>query len=722
MEYICKSAFSTDLLKELEITSLGTLVSIQEHDEIDVITIDIGPLEIPQYPVAKVNRIERVEIVAEENGMPTVFCREDFPIVPHLNIFPNGKKTLCLFDVSFEDVKYMFNANRFLQRIVYWFEKTARGQLHQPDQPLEPYFQITPDVLVLPLRYKAPPFVRLKKVQMPQGVLYQEVPLENVSDGQVYTVLPVKIEKVFSENIINKIPSTLGELDAAFNESVIGQLEKYIQEIWQVKQTPHYYKQLFQQKETELRNSPVIIVVRISLARTYDSDPESATIKAFKVENNFQSLYRAFGYKKDKKGKLLKDLKYDTHNSLPLVPYEVMFSFDRDAAQIYGGYSISETEEVFVQIGLGALGSQVANNCIRAGYGKWTYIDSDTVYPHNLARHCLSQANIGQNKALAMLDYANTLTRTHGLSVTKAIPHDIFDSGAKEELIAAIKSSDLIVDCSASVAVERYLSFELAGRTRAVSFFMNPSGTALVMLLESADRSICLDTLEMQYYRLLIREPALEKHLESKKHVLYSSTCRGTSLVYPQDNAAIFAGFCSKAIKKTKDITGATLSIWSLDDFSLQHFEEHGELFDTVCSNGWCVKISPALMEQLYSQRQAKLPNETGGILIGSYDFSRNVCYIVDSIVSPPDSEEYPNAYIRGCKGLLENISRIEESTIENLTYIGEWHSHPTASTKASSDDMALLKSIKEYTCLWGNPGCMLIVGEGNYTLYIDAS
>ncbi len=98
------------------------------------------------------------------------------------------------------------------------------------------------------------------------------------------------------------------------------------------------------------------------------------------------------------------------------------------------------------------------------------------------------------------------------------------------------------------------------------------------------------------------------------------------------------------------------------------------------------------------------------------------MCYIVDSIVSPPDSKEYPNAYIRGCKGLLEHISRIEECTIENLTYIGEWHSHPTASTKASSDDMVLLKSIRDYTRSWGNPGCMLIVGEGNYTLYIDAS
>lgn len=75
---------------------------------------------------------------------------------------------------------------------------------------------------------------------MPQGVLYQEMPLKSTFDGRVYIVLPVKIEKVLSDNIINKIPSTLGELDAAFDESVVGQLEKYIQKIWQVKQTPYY--------------------------------------------------------------------------------------------------------------------------------------------------------------------------------------------------------------------------------------------------------------------------------------------------------------------------------------------------------------------------------------------------------------------------------------------------------------------------------------------------
>lgn len=168
MKYSCKSTFGATLLKALETTALGTLVSIRDNNGTDILTINIGPLEIPQYPVNPVRRIECVEIIAVDNELPVVFCREDFPIVPHLNVLENGKKTLCLFDVSFEDVKYMFNANMFLRRIVYWFEETARGQLHQPDQPLEPYFPGAKDIIVLPLHSDGNPFIRLRKVQMPQ--------------------------------------------------------------------------------------------------------------------------------------------------------------------------------------------------------------------------------------------------------------------------------------------------------------------------------------------------------------------------------------------------------------------------------------------------------------------------------------------------------------------------------------------------------------------------
>ena len=55
-----------------------------------------------------------------------------------------------------------------------------------------------------------------------------------------------------------------------------------------------------------------------------------------------------------------------------------------------------------------------------------------------------------------------------------------------------------------------------------------------------------------------------------------------------------------------------------------------------------------ALLAKLSSLREPKLPNETGGVLLGSFDVERRILYIADALPSPPDSEEWPTLYIRG--------------------------------------------------------------------------
>lgn len=439
------------------------------------------------------------------------------------------------------------------------------------------------------------------------------------------------------------------------------------------------------------------------------------------MHTNFRTHYQAFGYQRNQKRKLVKSVETEAYKDIPIDPYNVLFSLTRSFAFHLNEGETLNSEKSFVQIGLGALGSQIANNCIRSGYGKWVYIDPDVLYPHNLARHCLNLDSIGQNKAQAMQIYANSLFSNREEVITKAIPFNVFDPNALEEIITAVKNSSLVVDCSASVAVGRYLSNELAGNTRAVSFFMNPAGTALIMLLENADRSISLDTLEIQYYHLLTQTPELQNHLKSDHEVLYSSTCRGTSLVYPQDNAAIFAGISSKVIKQIDNQCDAAIMVWDWKDLSMTRYEETAEKCQEILCDGWNIKVLPSLMDRLYCQRKEKLPNETGGVLIGSYDFAHNICYIVDAIDSPSDSKEYPDAYIRGSNGLYEKVCKIENITIGNLTYIGEWHSHPADSTYPSADDIKLLQSIADYTFSQSSPGCMMIVGENHYSIYLKS-
>ena len=53
-------------------------------------------------------------------------------------------------------------------------------------------------------------------------------------------------------------------------------------------------------------------------------------------------------------------------------------------------------------VGVGALGSQVCLNLARAGWGQWTYVDTDYLLPHNLARHALPGGAKGMPKAAAL--------------------------------------------------------------------------------------------------------------------------------------------------------------------------------------------------------------------------------------------------------------------------------------------------------------------------------
>ena len=62
-----------------------------------------------------------------------------------------------------------------------------------------------------------------------------------------------------------------------------------------------------------------------------------------------------------------------------------------------------------VAIGLGALGSQIFNNMVRAGYGRWALIDPDTLLPHNCARHVLGDWAVGANKATSLAAMADAM-------------------------------------------------------------------------------------------------------------------------------------------------------------------------------------------------------------------------------------------------------------------------------------------------------------------------
>jgi proteasome lid subunit RPN8/RPN11 len=134
----------------------------------------------------------------------------------------------------------------------------------------------------------------------------------------------------------------------------------------------------------------------------------------------------------------------------------------------------------------------------------------------------------------------------------------------------------------------------------------------------------------------------------------------------------------------------------------------------TFTQNGWTIVLDDAFLQTILTSRRAKLPNETGGVLLGSIDLERRVIFVVDTIPSPPDSEEWPTLYIRGCKGLFTKARQISAITGEEVQYIGEWHSHPDGyDCRPSAADVEVFGWLTAHLDKDGLPALMMIAGEG---------
>jgi proteasome lid subunit RPN8/RPN11 len=245
-----------------------------------------------------------------------------------------------------------------------------------------------------------------------------------------------------------------------------------------------------------------------------------------------------------------------------------------------------------------------------------------------------------------------------------------------------------------------------------------------VLIAEDSERTLPLDMLEMQYYRFLIQEPDLHNHLRSPDQKRYARSCRDLSAAIPQDRVALHAAIGSKALRDALAEETGRIAIWSTsqDDLSVRSWRFAPYRVHCQHFNGWRIATDQWVIEEMMRLREEQLPNETGGILIGSIDTGRHILYIVDVVASPPDSQEWPTSYIRGCQGLQRQVIDIRHRTIGQLNYVGEWHSHPSGcSCELSQIDQQALSELGSCRRKEGLPALIGIIGEdGQFGWYLQ--
>ena len=229
----------------------------------------------------------------------------------------------------------------------------------------------------------------------------------------------------------------------------------------------------------------------------------------------------------------------------------------------------------------------------------------------------------------------------------------------------------------------------------------------------------------MQYYRHLINEPHLKSHLQrNSEQIRYATSCRDVSSTISQDFVALQSAICSRAIHQVTSNEEALLSIWCTDGDQINVQRHSFPVKNSIsCKKGeWTLCTDEGVMDKVYKARAEKLPNETGGVLVGTYDMQRKIVYVVDCLLSPPDSEEWPTVYIRGCQGLKAQVEKIKQITGDQLNYVGEWHSHPPrCSVEPSQLDRKVFRWLSDLMKADGLPPLMLIAGDpGKYAFYLE--
>jgi integrative and conjugative element protein (TIGR02256 family) len=688
-----------------------------EEHEVVVFEVEVEVSQVRRFDIQPRERLAVIFGKAEELNPEVLALRKDFPYVPHLN--PRDEeipRSLCLYEESFDELKLTWTPSAFVERVRWWLSETAKGTLHGDDQPLEPILLGNFPPLILPSNFVD---------RMTSGQEIQALSIEYRQGGSraVFVAAAGNRASTFAafcfmcpphvHGVIRMHPRNLARLNEILESTGFHLIEELRGRIadWDSSVAP--------------LDAHTIVVTLLPKQRDAGAEPEKYELWAFHISKTVGELGVALGIlgrHGNSFGRILGGACDTQEIQGTLVDVlNPIFTLSRKGAAAMNGTEPCDLK--FVAVGLGALGSHVLNNLVRAGFGMWTGIDQDVMLPHNAARHELGQSEVGWLKVQTMQVHLNTILDEAAMpSILEA---DFLRPGPREpELLRVLTGTDAILDFSASLPVARKLAYYPPGEMRRCSVFLNPSGADLVLLCEDQKRESRLDWLEFTYYRELLRNGALDVHFKRELgRVRYARSCRDLTSRVPQHLVAMHAGIASQALQQCLPETGAVVRIWHSDlSMNVQSYDVETSPVLEMEINGWRVCTDEIFSGKLKKYRRAKLPNETGGVLVGSFDHDKRIVYLVDVIPSPKDSDEWPTHYIRGTQGLEKAVSEASIRTDHQLRYVGEWHSHPDGfTTHPSGDDKQVFRWLSDHAARDSNPAIMIIVGQKEARVFLGS-
>lgn len=689
----------------------------------EVLIVDVACEGVPHYNAAGIRYPERLALHVHTDPQSLVevlALRMDFPRLLHQNhTGENAPASLCLYYEPRRAVNRTWTPQSFLQRILLWLAGSANGTLHPADQPAEQVFFVPLHELVLPWNFddvREDPNTRFwlapRKRQDGRYTYLALVDRPQTVDPQHDTVAVIVNCPTVVHGSPILPPQTLGKLVDALQARGVN-LAPLIAKSYQTLVPTHGVSSGSEPEYT-------ILIVNLPIAREPGLAPERIERRGYFIGMGPWKLGVLFGGLHCFQGQYYRENQALTGGDLPpesrakwehvdLGPVDVLMGLSRETARAQSGLTDSGPRGVVV--GAGAIGATLLDLWTRSGWGTWSAIDHDHIKPHNLARHPANFDDVGRSKAAVVARRSDDVT--WGASRVTGIFGDAYE--LKDQALQALQSAQLVIDASTTLEYPRRAS-QRDDLDRHASVFMTPRGNASVILLEDRQRTIRARTLEAQYYRAVIKQAWGVDHLAGNLGTYYSgASCRDISMVLPYSRVMAHTAMLAEQIQRLSAADEARIRVWNRDEVegavTAQDVPVRGER--CIHLEDWKVYIDEGLIDDLKEMRKVALPNETGGALMGYYDWHERMIVLVQGMPAPADSKSAPQFFERGTQGLSEAVEDAARRTANVVRYVGEWHSHPPGvPAQPSGDDIWQIAYLALILAEEGLPALSVIVGE----------
>lgn len=676
---------------------------------------------------------------------PKPFLRADFPLnLPHINPHRVGELVSpCLFEGSLDELLHRFGLDALVDQLIDWLHKAAAGTLLDLEQGWEPTRRDScPSTVVFSAEKVA--------AVVPADGTILVVPAGYVTiDGGLYAIindeLNAQVDPVFYQDVHNDKLGKWGNGHAA----------AFIARATMTGGHPHvvghYQPETVVDLATLLDRAAELGIDRDALAQALDGYYGRSILDMQQDSRGWtHGLYAIVILTVQRPASLVGS----PGRSVEVLPYVVRYELnaqsllERNAtvhpafhahalspellARTSGIPSVATLQSLVV-LGCGSVGSKIAMHLGRAGFGSMTFVDNESMSPHNAARHALierASVLIQPRKAALMKTAFESLSH---------LQSQAFDTDAvtllvdPEQFAATIpQHAALIVDTTASLQVLVAAAQSTAlnqSPTRLARVVMYGQGRCVAVLLEGLSRAGRVDDLTAFLFECCRSVPELRASIagdaSEPTRIFVGDNCR--SLTMPMSDAVV---------SRSASLAGVQLERWLVDGLpkeatlcaGISDAEGVGmawscaslgptTVLDVTEDGGWNVRILHSVAQAIDADARHWRDLETGGALVGRISFENRTITIAGLVEAPPDSVRQAARFVLGTNGLVQELRTANANSLGYLVFVGTWHSHPKGGAH-SGIDRNTLRNIAEDA--GGLPAVSLVWTPTGLTCAVD--